>query len=235
MGSPDARQVDGIGGAHPLTSKVAIVAPSATADADVDYLFLQVGVDEPLVSDRQNCGNLLAGVAPFAIERGLVSAAGDGPVTVRIKMLNTGSIATARLATNGGLPIYEGTTTISGVPGAAAAIALDFQDIAGGSTGALLPTGNRVDDIQGVACTLVDNGMPVVVVAAAALGVSGYETCAELEQDTALRTKLEAIRLEAGTRMGLADVTGATIPKLTMVSPPQYGGHLNTLHSPPVP
>lgn len=228
MGSPDARQIDGIGGAHPLTSKVAIVAPSATADADVDYLFLQVGVDESLVSDRQNCGNLLAGVAPFAIERGLVNAAIDGPVTIRIKMLNTGSVATARLATNGGLPIYEGTTTISGVPGAAAAIALDFEDIAGGSTGAMLPTGNRVDEIQGVACTLVDNGMPVVVMAAAALGVSGYETCAELEQDTSLRTKLEAIRLEAGTRMGLADVTDATIPKLTMVSPPQHGGHLNT-------
>jgi 4-oxalomesaconate tautomerase len=228
MGSPDARQIDGIGGAHPLTSKVAVVAPSASADADVDYLFLQVGTDEPLVSHRQNCGNLLAGVAPFAIERGLVDAAADGLVTVRIKMLNTGSIATARLETQAGLPIYEGVTTISGVPGAAAAIALDFEDIAGSSTGALLPTGNRVDDIHGVASTLVVNGMPVVVMAASALGVSGYETCAELEQNAALRTKLEAIRLEAGVRMGLGDVSQTTIPKLTIVSPPQSGGHLNT-------
>ena len=228
MGSPDARQIDGIGGAHPLTSKVAIVSASPDKTADVDYLFLQVGVDEPLVSDRQNCGNLLAGVAPFAIERGLILAPADGELSVRIKMLNTGSVATARLQTANGMPIYEGATSISGVPGTAAAIALEFEDIAGGSTGALLPTGNNVDEIEGVRCTLIDNGMPVVVMAATALGVTGYESCQELEENPALRAKLEAIRLVAGQRMNLGDVTNTTVPKLTMVAAPTSGGHLCT-------
>ena len=232
MGSPDARQIDGIGGAHPLTSKVAIVAPSANSAADVDYLFLQVGVDEPLVSDRQNCGNLLAGVAPFAIERGLVATESAGFETakhsVRIRMLNTDSVATAVVPVKGGSPVYVGTTEISGVPGTAAAISLSFEDIAGGSAGALLPTGNNYDEIEGVQCTLVDNGMPVVVFAASAVGVSGYESCADLESNTTLRTKLEAIRLEAGRRMNLGDVSDTTVPKLTMVAPPRDGGHLCT-------
>jgi 4-oxalomesaconate tautomerase len=228
MGSPDARQIDGIGGAHPLTSKVAVIAPSADESADIDYLFLQVGVGEPVVSDRQNCGNLLAGVAPFAIERGLVAAPDNGEFSVRIKMLNTGSVATARLHTAGGMPIYEGETAIASVPGTAAAIALEFEDIAGGSTGSLLPTGNTFDDIDGVCCTLVDNGMPVVVMAAEELGVTGYESCEELEQNQQLRAKLEAIRLDAGQRMNLGDVTSTTIPKLTMVAPPRDGGHLCT-------
>lgn len=227
MGSPDPRQIDGIGGAHPLTSKVAIVSPSANDDADIDYLFLQVGVDDDVVTDRQNCGNLLAGVAPFAIERGLVSPDGDA-ATVRIRMLNTDSIATARVPMADGSPVYDGDTTISGVLGTAAPIALDFEDIAGSSTGALLPSGNPIDEIEGVPCTLVDNGMPVVVMAAADLGVTGYETCADLETDEALRTKLEAIRLDAGERMGLGDVRDTTVPKLTMVAAPQAGGHLCT-------
>ncbi len=143
-------------------------------------------------------------------------------------MINTKSVATARLDTVDGLPIYHGTTAISGVPGTAAPIALEFQDIAGGSTGALLPTGNRVDEIEGVACTLIDNGMPVVVMAAHQLGVSGYESCVELEENPALRNKLEAIRLIAGARMGLGDVASTTVPKLAMVAPPQSGGHLCT-------
>ncbi|HAY66816.1 MAG TPA: 4-oxalomesaconate tautomerase, partial [Acidimicrobiaceae bacterium] len=229
MGSPDARQIDGIGGAHPLTSKVAVVSPSPDNDADIDYLFLQISVDEALVSDRQNCGNLLAGVAPFAIERSLFKAEpATGDHAVRIKMLNTDSVATARLSTIDGAPVYSGTTAISGVPGTAAAIALEFQDIAGGSTGALLPTGRRVDEIEDVACTLIDNGMPVVVMAADQLGISGYESCHDLEANVMLRTKLEAIRLTAGARMGLGDVTATTVPKLTMVAPPQAGGHLCT-------
>ena len=228
MGSPDSRQIDGIGGAHPLTSKVAVVAPSTDHAADVDYLFLQVGVDEPVVSDRQNCGNLLAGVAPFAIERGMVDAPQDGESSVRIKMLNTGSIATARLTVTNGVPTYEGTTEISGVPGTAAAIALEFENIAGGTAGSLLPTGNIVDSIGGVRCTLVDNGMPVVVMVAPDLGVTGYESCAELEANQNLRTQLETIRLVAGQRMNLGDVSDTTVPKLTMVAPPRDGGHLCT-------
>lgn len=231
MGSPDQRQIDGIGGAHPLTSKVAVVAPADDGDddADLEYLFLQVSVDEPLVSDRQNCGNLLAGVAPFAAERGLVAI--DRAATeaiVRIRMLNTGAVATATFPVADGAPVYAGDSAISGVPGTAAPIRLDFADIAGGSTGALLPTGTIRDTIAGVDCTLIDNGMPVVVFRADAVGITGSESCTELEANTALRSILEDIRLQAGERMNLGDVAQTTVPKLTMVAPPVAGGHLNT-------
>lgn len=228
MGSPDPRQIDGIGGAHPLTSKVAIVSPAVGDDADVDYLFLQVGVDDDIVSDRQNCGNLLAGVAPFALERGLVRAVGDGEQSLRIRMVNTDSIATARLSVVGGAPVYDGDTAISGVPGSAAAIHLEFENIAGGTAGALLPTGNSIDSVDGTPCTLVDNGMPVVVMCADAVGVSGSETCAELEANDSLRSRLETIRIAAGEMMGLGDVRQTTVPKMTMVAPPREGGHLST-------
>lgn len=227
MGSPDPRQIDGMGGAHPLTSKVAVVGPSTVSGADVDYLFLQVVVDSAVVTDRQNCGNLLAGVGPFAIERGLCSA-DDGTATVRIHMVNTGGIATAAFEVRHGTPVYAGTTAISGVPGTAAPIRLDFADTAGSSCGALLPTGNRVDEIDGVQVTLIDNGMPVVVVRAADLGVTGYEEPADLELDDDLRRRLETIRLAAGPLMGLGDVADATVPKLTLVAPPRAGGSICT-------
>jgi len=226
MGSPDARQIDGIGGAHPLTSKVAIVAPGD--DADLDYLFLQVGVGEDLVSDRQNCGNLLAGVGPFALERNMVSAPQAGELTVRIRMLNTDSVATARFEVRDGAPMYAGDTTISGVPGSAAAIHLDFDNIAGASTGALLPTGNVLDVVAGIPCTLIDNGMPVVVIAADVVGITGYESCADLEANDQLCSSLEDIRLEAGELMGLGDVRDTTVPKLTLVSAAREGGDLCT-------
>jgi len=228
MGSPDPRQIDGMGGAHPLTSKVAVVTPSTDVGADVDYLFLQVSVDDDLVTGRQNCGNLLAGVGPFAVERRMIEAPSDGDAVVRIRMLNTESVATARFEMLGGEPLYTGDTAISGVPGAAAAIALEFTDIAGSSTGAMLPTGKAVEEINGVACTLVDNGMPVVAMAATELGVTGYEDCADLEANDELRARLEAIRLKAGERMGLGDVSATTVPKLTMVAAPRSGGHLCT-------
>lgn len=229
MGSPDARQIDGIGGAHPLTSKVAIIGPCRDGRADVEYLFLQVGVDTDQVSDRQNCGNLLAGVGPFAVERGLVEAEpGEDSTTVSILMLNTDTVATARFATLDGMPVYEGDVAVSGVPGAASAIDLDFDDLAGGSCGAMLPTGNAVDVIDGVECTLIDNGMPVVVMAASALGVTGHETCEELEADATLRSTLEAVRLQAGHLMNLGDVADTTVPKLTFVAAPSDGGHLTT-------
>ncbi len=233
MGSPDPRQVDGIGGAHPLTSKVAIVGPSSRADVDVEYLFLQVGVDTPMVTDRQNCGNLLAGVGPFALEAGLISTHGDpnqdqDQVSVRILMRNTDTVATARFSVADGLPVYSGTTAISGVPGTASPIHLDFEDLAGGSCGSMLPTGNTVDVVCGVACTLIDNGMPVIVLNAGDLGVTGTESPAELEADETLRLRLEAIRLEAGPLMHLGDVSGTIVPKITMVSAPQGDGHLST-------
>ncbi len=229
MGSPDPRQIDGIGGTHPLTSKVAIVGPCADDRADVEYLFLQVGVDTDLVSDRQNCGNLLAGVGPFAYERGLIGQLGTVPnCPVRILMLNTNTVATARFAVVDDAPVYHGDTTISGVPGTASPIQLDFDDLGGGSCGAMLPTGNVVDVIDGIECTLIDNGMPVVVMRAGDFGIAGDETPAELEANDRLRSTLETIRLKAGPMMNLGNVTDTTVPKLTMVSAPTGDGHLST-------
>jgi len=227
MGSPDIRQIDGLGGADSLTSKVAIVGPSTRADADVDYLFLQVVVNEPRVDGSQNCGNMLAGVAPFAIENGLVPITGDR-TRVRIHMVNTSSIAVAEIHTPNGRVQYSGDASIDGVPGTAAPILLDFLDIAGSSCGALLPTGNAVDVIEGVEATLIDNGMPVVVMRAADLGKTGAESPADLEADKALKARVEAIRLEAGRRMNLGDVTRKTVPKMCLVSPPQNGGAIAT-------
>jgi 4-oxalomesaconate tautomerase len=229
MGSPDPRQIDGMGGAHPLTSKVAVVGSPTVPGADIDYLFLQVVVDQAVVSDQQNCGNIIAGVGPFAVERGLVvveSAATE--TSVAIHMVNTGGIATATFPVADGRPVYTGDTAIAGVPGTAAAIRIDFADTAGSSCGALLPTGNRVEQILGVDVTLIDNGMPVVVMLAADLGITGYESPAELEANDELRRRIEAIRLEAGPLMGLGDVAAATVPKLTMVAPPRDGGSIST-------
>ncbi|TRV73057.1 4-oxalomesaconate tautomerase [Streptomyces sp. 130] len=223
MGSPDPRQIDGLGGAHPLTSKVAVVSVSADPEADIDYLFLQIGVGEPEVSDRQNCGNLLAGVGPFAVERGLV-APGDGETSVRIRMLNSGDLATAKFPTPSGCAEYGGDTEISGVPGSAAAVVIEFPP----RTGALLPTGHVRDDIAGVEVTCVDNGMPTVLVPAESLGVTGYEDPAELEADDTLAARLRDIRLAAGELMGLGDVSAATVPKLTLLAPPRHGGVVTT-------
>jgi 4-oxalomesaconate tautomerase len=227
MGSPDVRQIDGIGGADTLTSKVAIVGPATHPDADVDYLFLQVIVDEARVDVLQNCGNMLAGVGPFAIERGLIAPTGD-LTRVRIHMLNTQSIAVAAVETPGGLVRYDGTARIDGVPGTSAPIVIDFLDIAGSSCGALLPTGSVRDVIEGIECTLIDNGMPVVVMRAADFGKSGTESPSEMEADAALRQRVEAVRLAAGPLMNLGDVTKRTVPKMCLVSPAQHGGTVST-------
>lgn len=227
MGSPDARQIDGIGGADPLTSKVAIVSTSKREDADVDYLFAQVLVDEARVDYGQNCGNILAGVGPFAIERGLVAA--SGAVTrVRIFMKNTGQIAVAQVPTPNGTVEYTGSTRIDGVPGSAAPVLVEFADIAGSSCGALLPTGNPRDEFDGIEVTCIDNGMPVVLLRAADLGVSGYETRESLDADCDLKARLESIRLQAGPRMNLGDVRQRNVPKMCLISPPQHGGAINT-------
>ena len=227
MGSPDPRQIDGLGGADPLTSKVAVVCESERDDADVDYLFLQVFVDQAIVTDAQNCGNILAGIGPFAIERGLVKATGD-ETHVRIFMVNTGQIAIATVATPNGQVSYQGDAKIDGVPGTSAALPLEFLDTAGSSCGALLPTGNSVDTINGVECTLIDNGMPVVVMRASDMGITGTESREELEANSELRTKLEAIRLQAGPLMNLGDVTEKSVPKMSMVSEATDGGALST-------
>jgi 4-oxalomesaconate tautomerase len=227
MGSPDTRQIDGIGGAHPLTSKVAVLSRSQRADADVDYLFLQVAVDKAQVSDNQNCGNLLAAVGPWAIEHGLVAVAGDH-TDVRIHMVNTGSLAIARIDTRGGAVQYEGGARIDGVPGTAAPVTLEFLDVAGSSCGSLLPTGNIVDDHGGIPITCIDNGMPVILVRASDLGVPGAESPAQLEANAALREKVESLRLRWGPRMNLGDVTAKTVPKISLVSAPRAGGHIAT-------
>jgi 4-oxalomesaconate tautomerase len=227
MGSPDARQIDGVGGAHPLTSKVALLSGPGAPGADVDYLFLQVVVGRGEVSDSQNCGNILAGVGPWAIENGLVAA--SGAVTpVRVRMLNTGSIAVAWVQTPDGRVEYEGEARIDGVPGTAAPVALEFLDVAGSSCGALLPTGAACDSVDGIEVTCIDNGMPVIIVRAADLGVSGGERPAELEANEALRARVERLRLALGPRMNLGDVAGKTVPKITLVSTPRRGGTIAT-------
>jgi 4-oxalomesaconate tautomerase len=227
MGSPDPRQIDGIGGANPLTSKVAIVSRSARPDADIDYLFAQVVVDEPRVDISPTCGNILAGVGPFAIEQGLALASAD-TTRLRIRLVNTGTLCEATLCTPGGKAGYDGAARISGVPGSAAPVLLNFLETAGSSCGALLPTGNAVDEIAGVPATCIDNGMPVVVVDARRLGRTGYETCAELNADAEIKSRLEEIRLAAGPLMQLGDVSRKVVPKMTLVAAPREGGAVCT-------
>lgn len=227
MGSPDVRQIDGLGGAHPLTSKVAVISPATREDADVDYLFLQVAVDRADVTDAQNCGNILAGVGPWAIEHGFVAATSDA-TPVRIHMVNTGGIAVAHVQTPDGDVEYHGDARIDGVPGAAAAIPLDFLDVAGASCGELLPTGNVLDTVDGTDVTCIDNGMPVVVLRAADFGLTGVESPCEIEANTAIKARVERLRLELGPRMNLGDVGDKTVPKMSLISPPQSGGIVST-------
>ncbi len=227
MGSPDPRQIDGMGGADPLTSKVAVVSPSERAGVDVDYLFLQVSVDEPLVSDAQTCGNILAGVGPFAIERGLVPAR-DGETPVTIHLENTGQTAVATVQTPGGAVSYAGDARIDGVPGGAAPVPLRFRDTAGATCGALLPTGRACDRVDGIEVTLIDNGMPCVVLRAADAGIAGTESRAALDADEALKIRLERLRLTCGPLMNLGNVVAKTVPKMTVVSAPRQGGAICT-------
>jgi 4-oxalomesaconate tautomerase len=227
MGSPDKRQIDGLGGGDSLTSKVAIIKPSLRPGADVDYLFAQVLVEEARVDYGQNCGNILAAVGPFAIERGLVAVTGD-ETPVRIFMENTGQIAVAHVPTPDGSVRYSGDARIDGVPGHAAPLIVEFEDVAGSSCGALLPTGNALDMFDGVYVTCIDNGMPVVLIRAQALGCSGYESPEQLDADVELKARLEAIRLQAGPLMNLGDVRQRNVPKMCLVAPAQAGGALST-------
>lgn len=226
MGSPDPRQIDGMGGADPLTSKIAIVKGSVREGIDVDYLFLQIFVDQALVSDAQNCGNMLAAVGPFAIERGLVAPAQD-QTEVSIYLENSGQSAIATISTPSGRLSYAGDARIDGVPGTAAPIPLEFRDTAGSMCGALLPTGNAVDRIEGIDCTLIDNGMPCVVMLASEIGASGYETRDELEAREDIKARLETIRLAAGPLMQLGDVAEKSVPKMMLVAPPRNAGALS--------
>lgn len=229
FGSPDTLQINGIGGGTPLTSKVAIVSKSKKPNVDVDYLFLQVQVDKSLVSDTQNCGNILAGIAPFSIERGLIEQDLNRDETlVRIYMENTSQVAIATVKTPKGKITYSGNTYIDGVPKPHSPIPLEFLNIAGSLCGELLPTGNQIDNVNGMNVTMIDNGMPCVIISAKDLGVSGYEDINVLENNKKLRSSLEDLRLKCGKLMNLGDVTAKTVPKMTIVSHPKSGGIVNT-------
>ena len=225
MGSGHELEIDGIGGGNPVTSKVAIVSRSSVAGADVDYLFAQVKIRERVVDTSPNCGNMLVGVGPFAIEAGLVGAR-DGVTPVRIHNVNTGKLVEARVCTPRGRVAYDGDVAIDGVPGTAAPVHLAFLDAAGAKTGRLLPTGAPVDVIDGVEVSCVDAAMPVVLVRAPALGKTGREAAAELDGDPAFLARLERLRVEAGRRMGIADAAERVIPKPVLIAPPARGGTL---------
>ena len=227
MGSPDNRQIDGMGGADPLTSKVGIVKRSSHPDCDVDYLFLQVFVDQSIVTDSQNCGNILAAVGPFAIEQGLVPAK-DDVTQVSVLMENTDQIAVLQVQTPNGKVTYKGTSAIDGVPGTSAPVTCEFKETAGSTCGALYPSGKLTDFIDDVDVTLIDNGMPVVILNASDFGVSGTESRDELDGNTELKIRLESIRLQAGPLMNLGDVTEKSVPKMSLVCKPKDGGCIAT-------
>jgi 4-oxalomesaconate tautomerase len=227
MGSPHPDQIDGIGGGHPLRSKVAIVSRSSEPGVDIDFLFAQVVVDKPVVDTSPNCGNILSGVGPFALERGLVKAR-EGSTIVRVRTLNTGTIAELVVSTSGGAVSYQGEARIDGVPGTSAPILVNFVDVAGSVCGALLPTGHPSDVVEGIRVTCIDNGMPVLVIPASSVGRTGYESVAQLNADTDLKARLEVLRKAAGPLMRLGDVSDAVIPKLSLIAPPRNGGSVST-------
>lgn len=223
----DSRQIDAVGGAHPLTSKVAIVRPSEEDAADIDYLFAQVVVGEGRVDTTPNCGNMLAAVGPFAVEAGLVKAS-HTETSIRVRMLNTGNLCELIVQTPGGQVNYEGDATVDGVPGTAAPIICNYLDVAGSVCGSLLPTGNPIDVVDGIEVTCIDNGMPVVVLRADDLGIAGSESPSDLDANTELKQRLESIRLQIGPKMQLGDVSGKVVPKMSLISAPRAGGHINT-------
>lgn len=223
MGSPDMRQIDGIGGADTLTSKVAMVTPSAREGVDVDYHFAQVAVDRAFVDTAPSCGNMLSAVGPFAIETGMVAVKGE-TTRVMIHDANTDSRIEAVVETPDGTVNYAGEAQISGVPGSAAPVRLNFMGIVGSKTGALFPTGQATEDIDGVPVTLIDSAVPMLVFRASDLGKTGAEAPADLDADRAFFARIETMRQEAGRRMGLGDVAGKVIPKIAMLAPPQAGG-----------
>jgi hypothetical protein len=226
MGAGHDLEIDGIGGGHPLTSKVAIVGPATVPGADVDYLFAQVRIRERRVDTSPNCGNMLAAVGPFAIEAGLVPASG-AVTTVRVHNVNTGKLIEAQVMTPGGRVTYEGGTSIDGVPGTAAPIRLSFLDVAGAKTGQLLPTGVPAERIDGIEVSCVDAAIPIMLVRAAGLGKSGREAPDSYRADQAFTAQLEAMRIEAGRRMGFPDAATLVIPKPVLIAPAVRGGTLS--------
>ena len=232
MGSPDIRQIDGLGGADTLTSKVAIVSKSTRPGVDVDYLFAQVHVSKPIVDTSAPCGNMLAGVAPFAIETGMVPAK-DGETRVMIFNVNTEARIEAVIRTPGGKVAYDGDARIDGVPGTAAPIILNFMDVVGAVSGKMLPTGQVRDDINGVEVSCIDVAMPMIMMRATDLGITGYEDRAAVNGDKDLLARIEAIRLEAGRRMGFGDVSDKVIPKVGLLARARQGGTISSRYLTP--
>jgi 4-oxalomesaconate tautomerase len=227
MGSPDVRQIDGLGGADPLTSKVGIVRRGQTQGVDLEFLFAQISIKEARVDTTPNCGNMLAAVAPFGLETGLIDARGD-VTTVRVLTRNTGTLSDIEVQTPGGRVQYAGNARIDGVPGTASPINISFLETAGSVCGSLLPTGRLVDRFDGIDVTCIDNGMPVVLMPAEAFGLSGYETKDALNANGLLKQKIESIRLQAGPAMNLGEVGKKVVPKMCLVAKPAAGGHICT-------
>lgn len=232
IGSPDKRQIDGLGGAHPLTSKAGIVSLSDQDGVDLTFLFAQLQPEKDTVDTTPNCGNMLAAVVPFALETGLIKARGD-TTTVRVLTENTGMLSDITVATPNGQITYEGHAHIDGVPGAAAPIQINFLDIAGSVCGSLLPTGQAIDEftlegLGAIPVTCIDNGMPMVLFRARDVGCTGYESVAELDANTTLKQKVEALRLQAARKMGLGDVTDKNYPKMCLLAPPSGEGAIHT-------
>lgn len=231
MGSPDPRQIDGLGGATTVTSKVAMVSPSQRPGIDVDYRFAQVWLDKAIVDTAPSCGNMLAGVGPFAIERGLVTPDAD-ETRVRIFDVNTGSRIEAIVQTPGGTVTYAGDQRMDGVPGTAAPVVLSFSDVVGSKCGAMFPTGAVQEEIDGVAVSCIDVAVPMVMMRAGDLGISGYDPD-EIADDAVLMERIEKIRLEAGRRMGLGDVADSVVPKVSILAPPRHGGVIHSCYLTP--
>jgi len=227
MGSPDKRQIDGLGGAHPLTSKVGIVRRGTKPGVDLDFLFAQLQPDKDTVDTTPNCGNMLAAVVPFALETGMVKPQGDTS-TFRVLTLNTDMQCDITVQTPDGHVEYEGDARIDGVPGASAPITINFLDTAGSVCAGLLPTGHVRDVIDGIAVTCIDNGMPLVMFRATDVDRTGYESVDEMNADAGLKARLERLRIACGHAMGLGDVTGKNYPKMTLVAAPRHGGSLCT-------
>ncbi len=227
MGSPSSSQIDGVGGGTSVTNKVAILSPSTDPWADVDYWFAQVGIHQPIVDWGPTCGNILSGVGPAVIERGLIVPESDETV-VKIRAVNTQALIEAQIQTPGGRLTYIGDTAIDGVPGTAAPIQLDFSKFIGGKTGSAFPTGSRRDIIEGFQVTCIDAAMPMVIARAEDFGKTGCETKAELDRDSEFLTRLEKIRCRAGHLMGLGDVSNRVIPKFSLIAPPSHGGSITS-------
>lgn len=223
----DSRQIDGLGGANPLTSKVAVISSSAKEGVDVDFLFIQVVVGENRVDSSPNCGNILSGVGAYAIEKGLVKAE-EGETRVRVNMINSNNVCELLIQTPGKKVLYSGDAKIDGVPGTSAPVICNYMDIAGSICGSLFPTGNKQDVVQNIPVTCIDNGMPVVLIRASDLGISGYESCEELSNNTQLRHTIENIRMEVGPKMNLGDVTNKVVPKMSIIAEPREGGNVCT-------